>query len=480
MTASFCPISRLPSSRLEVQQLLLLALAQLVDRDAGPGRDDRRDVLVGHLVVDHARAELLDRLGGRQLLLDVGDDLVVELRRLLVLLLAHRLVEVDTGVVELALQVADRVQRVLLGQPPRLQLVELRLLAGEVGAQLLEAILRGGVLLLLECELLDLEPVDGALQLVDLDRARVDLHLEPAGRLVDQVDRLVGQLTGCDVAVAEGCGGHQRAVGDRHLVVGLVALLEPAEDRDGVLHRRLADVDLLEPALERGVLLDVLAVLVERRGTDHAQLAARQHRLQHVGRRDRSLAAAGAHERVQLVDERDDLAVGVVDLLEHGLQALLELAAVLGAGDQSGEVERHELLVLERVGDVAGDDALGEALDDRGLADAGLADEHRVVLGAAGQHLADAADLGVTADDRVELAALRDLGEVDAVLLEGSLLLLLLSRRGRALHVGHAVSSFRPAGPRYSSVPQPERTPDHDLIGLLRALPGAQRHDIAL
>ena len=61
---------------------------------------------------------------------------------------------------------------------------------------------------------------------------------------------------------------------------------------------------------------------------------------------------------------------------------------------------------------------LREALDDRGLADAGLADEHRVVLGAARQHLDDAADLLVAADDRIELALARQLGEVAAVALE--------------------------------------------------------------
>ena len=41
--------------------------------------------------------------------------------------------------------------------------------------------------------------------------------------------------------------------------------------------RRLADEDLLEAPLEGGVLLDVLAVLVERGGADQAQLAAGQH-----------------------------------------------------------------------------------------------------------------------------------------------------------------------------------------------------------
>ena len=61
-------------------------------------------------------------------------------------------------------------------------------------------------------------------------------------------------------------------------------------------------------------------------------------------------------------------------------------------------------LPLQALGHVALDDAVGQALDDGRLADAGLADEDRVVLGAARQHLDDPADLLVAADDRVELA----------------------------------------------------------------------------
>ena len=96
----------------------------------------------------------------------------------------------------------------------------------------------------------------------------------------------------------------------------------------------------------------------------------------------------------------------LLDLLEDRLEALLELAAVLGAGDQRAEVERDDALVLEASpGTSPRDDALGEALDDGRLADAGLADQDRVVLGAPREHLDDAADLLVAADDRVELAA---------------------------------------------------------------------------
>ena len=107
---------------------------------------------------------------------------------------------------------------------------------------------------------------------------------------------------------------------------------------------------------------------------------------------------------MQLVDEQDDLALALGDLLEDGLQALLELAAVLGAGHQGADVQGDHPLVLEALGHVAVDDPLGQPFDDGRLAHARLADQHRVVLRPAGEHLDDAADLLVAADDRVELA----------------------------------------------------------------------------
>ena len=201
-------------------------------------------------------------------------------------------------------------------------------------------------------------------------------------------------------------------------MVHLVALLQAAEDGDGVLDGRLADVDLLEAALQGRVLLDVLAVLVERGGADHAQLAAGQHRLDHVAGVHGALGRTGTDDGVELVDEGDDLARGVGDLLEDGLEPLLELAPVLGPGQHAADVERDQALALQALGHVAVGDAPGQPLDDGRLADAGLADEDRVVLGPAGQHLDDAADLLVPADDRVDLAVACPLGEVLAVLLE--------------------------------------------------------------
>ena len=186
---------------------------------------------------------------------------------------------------------------------------------------------------------------------------------------------------------------------------------------DRVLGRRLVDLDLLEAALERRVPLQVLAVLVHRRRADRLDLATGQRRLEDRGGVDRALGGARADQVVELVDEQHDVAP-LGDLLHHLLEPLLEFAAVLGAGDQSRQVEGVDLPVLEQLGHLALGDPRGEALDDRGLADARLADQHRVVLGAAREDLHDPLDLGLAADHRVELGLGGQLGQVAPELVE--------------------------------------------------------------
>ena len=64
-------------------------------------------------------------------------------------------------------------------------------------------------------------------------------------------------------------------------------------------------------------------------------------------------------------------------------------------------------------------DPLGQPLGDGGLAHAGLADEHRVVLALAAQDTDDVADFVVPADDRIQLVGPGPLHQVGAVLLQG-------------------------------------------------------------
>ena len=308
----------------------------------------------------------------------------------------------------------DRLVLALLGLPALLEVLEL-------GAQLRFAVaILGRQLVLLGGDgrlFLVLNALERAHHFLERRRRRGALHAHAAGGLVDQVDRLVGHEAVGHIARAQLGGGLDRLVGDLEPVVLLVALLDALEDLDRVLDRRLLDQHGLEAALERGVALDVLAVLVERRGADRLQLAASQRRLEDVGGVNRAFGRAGADQRVQLVDEQHAVAA-VLDLFDDLLEALLELTAVLGARDERADVEREQALAHQRLGHVAGGDALGQAFDDGRLADARLADEGRVVLGAPREDLDDALDLLEAADDRIELARPRRGGQVHAQLVD--------------------------------------------------------------
>jgi hypothetical protein len=107
-----------------------------------------------------------------------------------------------------------------------------------------------------------------------------------------------------------------------------------------------------------------------------------------------------------------------------------KLADGTGARRQRAEIERPHALAAQALRDVALDDALGEALDDGGLADARSSrDQDRVVLRAArGTPGSRGAPRRVAADHGVRLAGLRSIGQVATVLGE--------ERRKRSLGIG--------------------------------------------
>src|SRR5439155_25418124 len=114
---------------------------------------------------------------------------------------------------------------------------------------------------------------------------------------------------------------------------------------------------------------------------------------------DGAFGSSCADKRVQLVDEENDLALRVLDFLEDGFEAIFEFAAIFCASEHGSEIKSNYALVLQDFGYVAGDDALSEAFDDSSFANAGLADEHGIVFGAARQDLDDAADFLIATDD---------------------------------------------------------------------------------
>jgi len=120
---------------------------------------------------------------------------------------------------------------------------------------------------------------------------------------------------------------------------------------------------------------------------------------------------------VDLVDEQDRAGL-VLQLLQHALQPLLEVAAVLGARQQRAHVKRVDVGVGQDFGHIALRDAPGQAFGDRRLADARLADQQRIVLAPPAQDLDHPFHLGVAADQRVDAAIPGQLVQVLRELIE--------------------------------------------------------------
>ena len=222
--------------------------------------------------------------------------------------------------------------------------------------------------------------------------------------LVDHVNRLVGQVQVLQVPRRQRHRRLERFVGVADAVMDLVMRAEALENLQRLGLGRLQHVDLLEAARQRAVAVERLLHVAERRRPDAPQRPARQRRLQEIAGVHRAAGrGAGADQRVNLVDEQN----GVLFLrqaIEHLLDALFEVAAIPRAGDERAEVEREHLGVLQHLGHVALMNAQRQTLGERRLADAWLADEQRVVLAPAAEHLDHPLELERPADERVDLS----------------------------------------------------------------------------
>ena len=269
----------------------------------------------------------------------------------------------------------------------------------------------------------------------------VDLRVVevPVGaRLVDQVDGLVRQIAVGDIPLRQHHRLPQHPLRDGHAVELLVVVSDTLQYLQRILHIRFVHRHRLEPALQRRVLLDMLAVLVERGGTDDLYLAPAEGGLEDVGGVHAALGVPCAHDVVYLVNDEDHIP-GLADLLDQPLHSALELSPELGTRHQRRQIKKIDLLVPQLEGHLARRDALRQPLGDGGLAHARLTDQAGVVLLAAVQDLHHPLDLLLPADHGVQLALPGALAQVDAVVVQEFPLFLrlapggLLSRSAAAL-----------------------------------------------
>ena len=227
---------------------------------------------------------------------------------------------------------------------------------------------------------------------------------------------------------------------DTHAVIDFVALLKTSQYRDCILDRRLIDHNRLETTFKSGVLLDILPVFVQSGGADAVQLAPCKHGLQEVACVHAALGLACADYSMKLINEEQDLALGLLDLLEDGLQPLFKLASVFSAGYKSAHIKAEYCLILQPLGHVSPDYPLGKSLGYSGFTYAGLAYQDGVILSLSRKNTDDVPYLGVTTDNGVKLVIAGTLDKVGAVFCEGIVSALgVIARYGAALDLGESL-----------------------------------------
>ena len=93
------------------------------------------------------------------------------------------------------------------------------------------------------------------------------------------------------------------------------------------------------------------------------------------------------------------------DFFQKRLEPIFEFSAKFRAGDHRADIHRDDPFLFQRFRHVAADDSPRQPFHDRGLANTGIADEHRIIFRAAGKDLHDAPDLVVASDDRIDFSA---------------------------------------------------------------------------
>ncbi len=139
---------------------------------------------------------------------------------------------------------------------------------------------------------------DLVVELTQVRRRGHTLNAQAGTGLIDQVDGLIRQVAVGDVTGRQVYGAGNSSIGDSDLVMLFVAVAQALENVDSHFLGRLRHLNGLEAALQCGILLNVLVILVHGGGANALNFTTGETRLQNVGSVRNEPSAAPAPTRV--------------------------------------------------------------------------------------------------------------------------------------------------------------------------------------
>ena len=316
-----------------------------------------------------------------QLLFECRKSAVLQFGRLVQVAPLLRFLDIAVHLVDLLADPGQLVHAGFFILPLRFLGSELLLEFREFLLKVLKALHAQFIIFFLERGLLDLQLQDLPLHLIEFCGKGVHLSLDQRACFVYKVDSFIRQESVGDIAVGKNRSAYKRVVHDLDAVIHFIALLESSQDRDSVLNSRFIYHDGLESSLQCRVFLDILSVLLESRRAYAMKFAPCQHGFEHISGVHCAFRLARAHNGVKLVDKENDLAVALTHIFQHGLESFLKFTSVFCPRYQGAHIEGKDFLVFESFRHIALSDTLCKSLNNCCLADAGLTDQNRIVLG---------------------------------------------------------------------------------------------------
>ena len=229
--------------------------------------------------------------------------------------------------------------------------------------------------------------------------------------LINQVNGFVGQEAVRQIARGQLGGAFNGGIGDFCMMMLFIFYAQPLKNLNGFFDGRLLDHHGLEAAFERGILFNRLAVFVERGGADALQLSTGKCRFNNISGIHGALGRTGTDNRVQLIKKKQHIAC-FLDFIHHRFNPLLKLTAIFGAGNHQREVESNHFFAGDNLRHGAVGNRLSESFSDRGFANPGFPEQHRIILCAAAENLNNALDFILTANHRVEFSLACQLSQI--------------------------------------------------------------------
>ena len=154
------------------------------------------------------------------------------------------------------------------------------------------------VIFLDEGDPFDLELLNATPARIKFSRKRFCFHPEPGRSLINKVYGLVREKSIRNVPLRHRRRRYEGCIADSDPMVRLEPLPKSAEDAHRVRNGGFLHRDRLEPPLERRILFNMLAVLVQGRRANAMQRTPREKGLQEVRCIDRPVSTTGAYNHV--------------------------------------------------------------------------------------------------------------------------------------------------------------------------------------